>query len=109
MNPTLLHLQHGVLQALHARSQAHRDQLSDAVSMAIDHILSGAASVVSVQRGGTLQTDGEVAGLAEEPQLLTRVQAAEDGPAQRPAGLQVLQTLDGVRRRPLLTPADRER
>lgn len=82
----------------------HRDQLSDAVSVAIDDVPRGAAAVVAVQRGGTLQAHGEVAGLAEEPELLARVEGAEDGAAEATARLQLLQTLDGVGRRPLLPP-----
>lgn len=91
---------------LQARSEAHRDQFPDAVSMTIDDIACGAAAVVTVQHCGTLQTNGQVAGLAEEPELLARVEGAEDGAAETTTGLQLLQTLNGVRRCSFLPPAD---
>ena len=47
--------------------------------MAIYDILCVTAEVVAVQCGRTLQTDGQVAGLTEEPQLLAWVERAEDG------------------------------
>ena len=72
--------------------------------MAMDDVACGAAVMVAVQRGGALQAHGQVTGLAEEPQLLARVEAAEDGPAEAAAGLQLFQAADGVRRRPLLPP-----
>lgn len=75
--------------------------------MTIDNIACGAAAVVAVQRGGTLQADGQVAGLAEEPELLAGVEGAEDGAAETTASLQLLQTLNRVRCCPLLSPADR--
>lgn len=94
---------------LQARSQTHRDQLSDAVSVTINNIPSGAAVVVAVQRGRTLQADGQVAGLAEEAELLAGVEGAEDGAAETTTRLQLLQTLDRVRRCALLSPADSRR
>lgn len=103
----MLNLLQGLLQKLQAWLQARRDQLSDAVSVAVDDIVGGAAAVVAVQRGGTLQADGQVAGLTEEPELLAGVEGAEDGAAEATARLQLLQTLDGVRRCSLLPPADR--
>lgn len=100
----LLHLLQRLLETLQTGPQMHRDQLSDAVSVVIDDVLRGAAAVIAVQRGGTLQAHGEVAGLAEEPELLARVEGAEDGVAEATARLQILQMLNGVRRRPLLPP-----
>ncbi len=76
--------------------------------MVIDNIPCGAAAVVAVQRGGTLQADGQVAGLAEEPELLAGVQGAEDGAAETTTRLQLLQTPKRVRRCSLLPPADRK-
>lgn len=84
------------------------DQLPDAVSMAMDDVARGAAVVVAVQRGGALQADGPVAGLAEEPELLARVEGAEDGPAEATGGLQLFEAANRVRRRPLLPPGARE-
>lgn len=84
----------------------HVNQLSDAVPMAIDNIACGAAAVVAVQRGGTLQADGQVAGLTEKPQLLSRVQGAEDRPDQTTTSLQLLQSLNGVRCCSLLPSED---
>lgn len=75
--------------------------------MAIDDITGGAAAVVTVQRGGTLQADGEVAGLTEESELLAVVERAEDGAAKTSTRLELLQTLNGVRCCSLLPPADR--
>lgn len=100
----LLHLLQRLLETLQTGPQVHRDQLSDAVSVVIDDVPRGAAAVVAVQRGGTLQAHGEVAGLAEEPELLARVEGAEDGAAEATARLQLLQALNGVGRRPLLPP-----
>lgn len=60
-----------------------------------------------MQRGGTLQADGQVAGLAEEPELLAGVEGAEDGAAETTARLQLLQTLNRVRCCSLLSPAAR--
>lgn len=91
---------------LQVRSKAHRDQLPDAVSMAIDDVTGGAAAVVTVQHCGTFYADGQVTGLAEEPELLARVEGAEDGAAETTMGLQLLQTLNGVGRRSFLPPAD---
>lgn len=91
---------------LQARTQTHRDQLSDAVSVTINNIPSGAAVVVAVQRGRTLQADRQVTGLAEESELLARVEGAEDGAAETTTRLQLLQTLDRVRRCALLSPAE---
>lgn len=101
------HLLQRLLQAVQARSQAHADQLSDAVSMVIDDIPRGAAAVVAVQGGGALQADGQVARLAEEAQLLARVEGAEDGAAQTTTRPQLVHGLHGVRRRSLLSPAER--
>lgn len=100
----LLHLLQRLLETLQTGPQVHRDQLSDAVSVVIDDVPRGAAAVVAVQRGGTLQTHGEVTRLAEEPELLPRVEGAGDGAAEATARLQLLQTLNGVGRRPLLPP-----
>lgn len=69
----LLHLLQRLLETLQTGPQVHRDQLSDAFSVVIDDVPRGAAVVIAVQRGGTLQAHGEVAGLAEEPELLARV------------------------------------
>lgn len=77
--------------------------------MTINNITGGAAAVVAVQRGGTLQADGQVAGLAEEAELLSRVEGAEDGAAETTTRLQLLQTLNRVRCCSLLAPADGER
>lgn len=92
----LLHLLQRLLETLQTGPQVHRDQLSDAVSMVIDDVPRRAAAVIAVQRGGTLQAHGEVAGLAEEPELLAWVEGAEDGAAEATARLQLLQTLNGV-------------
>lgn len=75
--------------------------------MTIDNIPGGAAAVVAVQCGGTLQADGQVAGLTEEPELLAGVERAEDGAAETTTRLQLLQTLNRVRCCSLLPPADR--
>lgn len=83
------------------------DQLPDAVSVAMDDVARGTAVVVAVQRGGALQADGQVTGLAEEPELLARVEGAEDGPAEATSGLQLFEAANGVRRRPLLPPEAR--
>lgn len=99
-----MHLLQRVSQLLQTRPQVQRDQLPDAVSVAVDDVLRGAAAVVAVQRGGALQADGEVAGLAEEPQLLARMEGAEDGAAEATARLQLLQKLDRVGRCALLPP-----
>lgn len=72
--------------------------------MAIDDITCGAAAVVPVQSGGTLQADGQVAGLTEKPELLSRVQGAEYGSAEATASLQLLQSLNRMRRCSLLPP-----
>lgn len=74
--------------------------------MAIDDVLRGAAAVVAVQRGGALQADGEVAGLAEEPELLARVEGAEDWTTEAATGLQLLQELHRVGCCALLPPSD---
>lgn len=50
--------------------------------MAVDNIVRGATAVVPVQRGGTLQADRQVTGLAEKTELLTRMEGAEDGTTQ---------------------------
>lgn len=75
--------------------------------MTIYNVARGAAAVVAVQHGRTLQADGQVAGLAEEPELLAGVEGAEDGAAETTARLQLLQTLNRVRCCSLLSPADR--
>ena len=75
--------------------------------MAIDNISGGAAAVVAVQRGSTLQADGQVAGLTEQPELLAGMEGAEDGTAQTAARLQLLQTLNRVTCCSLLPPADK--
>lgn len=104
----LSHLLQRVLQTLQVGPQAPTDQLSDAVPMAMDDVARGAAVVVAVQRGGALQADGQVTGLAEEAELLAWVEAAEDGPAEAAAGLQLLEAADGVSGRPLLPPGEEE-
>lgn len=104
----LSHLLQRGLQAPQVGPQVPTDQLPDAVPMAMDHVTCGAAVVVAVQRGGTVQTDGQVTWLAEEPELLARVEGAEDGPAEAPAGLQLFEAANGVRRRPLLPPGETE-
>lgn len=75
--------------------------------MTIDDIACGATAVVPVQCGGTLHADRQVAGLTEEAQFLSRVEAAENGAAQTTTSPQLLQADETVRRRSLLTPADR--
>lgn len=105
----LSHLLQRVFQTLQVGRQAPPDQLSDAVPMAMDDVARGTAVVVAVQRGRALQADGQVTGLAEEPQLLARVDAAEDGPAKAAAGPQLFEAAHGVRRRPLLPPGEEKR
>lgn len=104
-----MHLIQRVSQLLQTRAEVQRDQLSDAVSVAIDDVLRGAAAVVAVQRGGALQADGEVAGLTEEPKLLARVEGAEDRAAEATTRLELLQELDRVGRCALLPPGSGER
>lgn len=104
----LPHLLQRGLQATQVGPQVPADQLPDAVPMAMDHVARGAAVVVAVQRGGTVQTHGQVTWLAEEPELLARVEGAEDGPAEATAGLQLFEAANGVRRRPLLPPGEAE-
>lgn len=77
--------------------------------MTIDDVARGATAVVTVERGSTLHADGQVAGLTEEPEFLSRVEAAEDRAAETTTSLQLLQTHETVRRRSLLAPADRGR
>lgn len=103
---TLIHLLQCRLQPLHARSKAPCHQLSDAVSVTIDDIMCGAAAVVAVQRGSTLQADWQVTGLAEEAEILARMEGAQDRAEEATSRLQILQTLDRVSCRPPLTPAD---
>lgn len=74
--------------------------------MAVDDVTCREAVVVTVEGGGTLQADGQVADLTEETQLLTGVEGTQDGPRETILGLQVLQTFDGVSRRPLLSPGE---
>lgn len=100
-----MHLLQRVGQPLQTRPQAQRDQLSDSVAVAIDDVPRGAAAVVAVQRGGALQADGEVARLAEEAELLARVEGAEDRTAEATARLELLQELDGVGGCALLPPS----
>lgn len=76
--------------------------------MVIDDIPRGAAAVVAVQSGGALQADGQVARLAEETQLLARVEGAEDGTAETTTRPQLVHGLQRVRRRSLLSPAERD-
>lgn len=102
--PETVHLLQRPLKLLQPGSYSYSDQFSDAVSVLVDDIMCGAAAVVTVQRGGTVQADGQVAGLTEEPQLLTGVEGTEDGAAETATGLQLLQTLNGVRRCSLLPP-----
>lgn len=74
--------------------------------MAVNDIMCGAAAVVTVQRSGTFQADGQVARLTEEPELLARMEGAEDGAAETTTRLQLIQALNRVRCCPLLPPAD---
>lgn len=74
----------------------------------VDNITCGAAVVVAVQRGSTLQADRQVTGLTEETELLTRVEGAEDRAADTTTGLQLLQSLNRVRCCSLLAPGDRK-
>lgn len=85
----------------------YRDQLSDAASMTINNITCGAAAVFTVQRGSALQANRQVTGLAEEPELLSRVEGAEDRTAETTTRLQLLKTLNRVSRSSLLPSADR--
>lgn len=74
--------------------------------MTVDNIKCGTAAVVTVQCGCTLQADRQVAGLAEEPELLAGMEGAQDRTAETTSRLQLLQTLNRVRRCSLLPPAD---
>lgn len=64
-----------------------RHQLSYLVTMLINNIVGGTTVVVTVQCGGALQADRDVTGLTEEPQLLTWMERAEDGPTDASTGL----------------------
>ena len=92
-----LHAPQRLLQVAHARAQAPRYHLADAVAVAMDHIACRAAAVLAVEGSGALQAHGRVARLAEEPQLLSWVKGAKDWPRQATLGLQLFQALDGVR------------
>ena len=77
--------------------------------MVMDNVPCSAAVVLPVERGSALQTDGLVAGLTEEAELLGGVQGAEDRARQPTLGLQLLDALDSMGGRPSLPPRETER
>lgn len=85
------------------------DQFSDTVAVPIDGITCRTAAVVTMEGGSALQADRQVAGLAEETELLAGVKEAEDGAREAALALQLLKTLDSVGGRPLLSPNKKER